>query len=98
MPSLKICVKSFATILSLPPLCNDPSTFNPTHAVPKFDTFCTYGDLVVIQPLVSSGPQPGSRLTNAPALGRLVPYAFPLPSVPNNPLNEQFLKPVPLRM
>ena len=97
MPSLKICVKSFATILSLPPACKSPSTFIPTHPVPNVDTFCTYGDLFEIHARVSAVPQPGSKLTNAPALGRLVPNEFAVLSVPLRPLNEQLRKPVPLR-
>ena len=97
MPSDIICVKSFATILSLPPACKSPSTFRPIQPVPKLVTFCTYGDLFVIHANVSAVPYPGSRLTNAPAVGRLVPNAFALPNAPVNPVNVQFLKPVPLR-
>ena len=47
--------------------------------------------------LVSPGPVPGSKLTNAPAVGLRVPYQFGVPSVPLNPFNDMFLIPEPLR-
>ena len=93
MPSLNTCVKSLATIESFPPSCSAPSTLRPIHAVPKEVTFWIYGDLLAIQTLVSAGPHPASKLTYAPALGRLVPYALSLPNVPVKPVTVQFLIP-----
>ena len=66
--------------------------------VPNVDTFCTYGDFVPTQAVVSATPQPGSNDTYAPAVGLRVPKIFCAPSVPLSPLNVQFLNPVPSRI
>mgnify|MGYP003689817007 CR=1 FL=1 len=71
-------------------MCNEPSTLSPVHPVPNVETFCTYGDLLVICTLVSPGPVPGSKLTKAPPVGRLVPYELAAPKVPSRPLTTYF--------
>ena len=58
-----------------------PSTFIPIHFVPKVVTFVRRMERVEIHALVSAGLT-GSKRTKAPAVGRLVPYAFSDPNVP----------------
>ena len=72
MPSLNTCVKSLATIDLFPAPCNVPSIFSPVQPNPNVVTFCMYGDLEEICTDASDVPEPGSKLTYAPANGRLV--------------------------
>ena len=91
-------VKSLATIDLLPPACKLPSIFNPEHPIPNIVTFCAYGDRRYIQARLSNVPVPGSKLTNAPPVGRLVIYAFSAVSVPNKPVSVTLRIPLPLRI
>ena len=92
IPSLEICVKSFAKIEAYPPPCNAPSILIPTEPVPKCVQFCINGDLVSIQAAVSVVPVPGSKAATIPervapsaVFGLATPFASAEPIVPNIP-------------
>ena len=57
IPSLSTCVKSLATMGSLPPLCKSPSILIPTHPVPNVVTPCTYGSCLDPSCIVGSPSQ-----------------------------------------
>ena len=97
MPSLRTCVKSLDTIERFPPWCKAPSILQPTQPVPNVVTFCMYGERCLIHALLSYGPNPGSKLVYAPAVGRFVPYALTVLNEPVKPLVVMLRRPVALR-
>ena len=92
IPSLEICVKSFARIEAYPPPCSEPSILIPTEPVPKCVQFCINGDLYSIQAELSVVPVPGSKAITTPervapsaVFGLATPFASAAPIVPNIP-------------
>ena len=54
IPSLLICVKSFANIDLLPLTCDNPSIYIPVVSVLIEVQFCIYGEAVAIEPVGSN--------------------------------------------